>query len=321
MNPQNDQQNKNENQNSESSNVNMSNNNLNINNNNNSLNDIEILKKEILMLKKQHIQDEEKINKIKNDLQGEIDLLKHQVESLSIQLTELNEKKEKKNKNNINNINNINNENNSDSDEDMAIEQIYSIECLSNRLTKEISQGTERTNIEITIRNNSNKKYPRNTLLVCDNKNSLLLCDNVELNQLEPQQQQTVSVVFKNLKYISRGKYKCIIKLMVEKKIYNSIIELNIVVIDNRQNLNNQINNFQIPQSMPNNSFMNYNNIQGFNINNNNNDGVGDINQKIIEFKNQFNLYNNDNINDEIIETVLRGNNFDFVKSFEALFT
>ena len=70
---------------------------------------------------------------------------------------------------------------------------------------------------------------------------------------------------------------------------------------------------------MPNNSFMNYNNIQGFNINNN--DGVGDINQKIIEFKNQFNLYNNDSINDEIIETVLRGNNFDFVKSFEALFT
>ena len=95
MNPQNDQQNKNENQNSESSNVNMSNNNLNINNNN-SLNDIEILKKEILMLKKQHIQDEEKINKIKNDLQGEIDLLKHQVESLSTQLTLLNEKKEKK---------------------------------------------------------------------------------------------------------------------------------------------------------------------------------------------------------------------------------
>ena len=96
MNPQNDQQNKNENQNSESSNVNMSNNNLNINNNNNSLNDIEMLKKEILMLKKQHIQDEEKINKIKNDLQGEIDLLKHQVESLSTQLTLLNEKKEKK---------------------------------------------------------------------------------------------------------------------------------------------------------------------------------------------------------------------------------
>jgi len=182
-------------------------------------------------------------------------------------------------------------------------DQKFSIECLSSRLNTEILQGTEKANIDIIVRNNSNFKYPKDSFLICDNKNSLLLCEKVELNELNPKEQQKVSILFKNLKLISKGKYKCFVKLMINNKKYNSTFELTVDVLENYLK-----NDYQGP------SFFNNNQMQ------NNLIDINTTDQMVNNFKIQFGLYNSDLITDEKITNVLRKNNFDFNKAFEDLF-
>ena len=317
MNPQSDMLNKNnfssekEKENGEESNKNNGGllNNMDIDNPNNNplFNAISLLKKEIIEMKEEHARDKEALKK---GFEDEISLLKEQINSLANQLNELKNKKNK-DKNNINNINNINNDlkedfNDKDSDSDNNMEeedQTYSIECLSSRLNVEILQGTEKANIDLIVRNNSNLKYPKDSFLICDNKNSLLLCEKVELNELNPKEQQKISILFKNLKLISKGKYKCFVKLMINNKKYNSTFELTVDVLENYLK-----NDYQVPSSLNNNQMQN--NLIDFNT----------TEQMVNNFKIQFGLYSNDLISDERISDVLRKNNFDFNKAFEDLF-
>ena len=291
-------------------------------------NNDEILKlqKEISNLKIEQNNNKEKINKLTQNFQNEIDKLKLQIKDL---LKEINELKNNKNAQNINNENkdNYNSYYNNDEDENMDNDKVYSIECLSRNLNIDIDQGDERATIDVVIRNNSNNKYPNNSYLICDNKNSLLLCEKVQLNELEPNQQQQVTIIFKNLKCISKGKYKSIIKLQINNKVYNSFFEIIVKVIDNRQNRNPQLDNFQANFSYPNDvrpggnfgnfRFVNMNNLNNMNDLNNMNNNISDI---IVNFKTQFDLYNNDYITDEKIEEALKKNDFDFNKAFGSLY-
>ena len=282
---------------------------------NNSSNEIELLKKEINNLEAQHNNDEQKINDMSKYFQSEINLLKNQIKALTKEINELKNIKNKKDLNNINNINNDNN--NNESDEDMEDPNRYSMQCLSSRLNIEILQGTEKADINVMIKNTSNEKFPQNTFLICDNKNSLLLCENVKLNQLEPKQQQNVLILFKNLKYVSKGKYRCIVKLQVNNKTYNSLFEITVDVLENVQNPLQQQPNFIYPQGiMPGQNLGNFNQGQNMNI------GVGgrDIEQLVINFKYQFELFNNDNITDEMIKEKLERYGYDFNKTFESLY-
>ena len=286
--------------------------------NNNIINDnneeILNLKKEIIFLKN----EQKKNNEITNFFKNEIDSLKKQIKNLTLELNELKNKKNKSNnKNIIKNENNINNSESDDEDENMDDHQIYSMECLTTRLKKEIFQGTERTDIDVVIRNNSKDKYPNDSYLVCDNKNSLLLCEKVKLNELEPFQQQKVSITFKNLKFISKGEYRCIIKLEINKKMFNSYFEIIVNILENGQNQNFGANNFQqnfdYPKGiMPGVNLGNVNMNEGF--------GAGVNIEMILRFKDQFSLFNNDLITDEKIEQALKRNNFDFNKAFESLY-
>jgi hypothetical protein len=248
------------------------------------------LKDEITNLKKLHIKDQLEIKEIKEKYQKEIDSLKEQFKSLLIQINEL--KKNKKGNNNIID----------DSDDNMENDQAYSVECINNKKDTEILQGAEKTNIDIVIRNNSNKKYPKNTYLVSDTKNSLLLCEKVELNELEPNQQQGVSILFKNLKYVSKGIYNCIVKLQIENKIYNSFFELKVKILEN--------NDFAFPQRR---FDIDFSERQNPNSSDN-------MEKNILDFRAAYELYDNDYINDYKIEEALKKNNFDFAKAFESLY-
>ena len=248
------------------------------------------LKDEITNLKKLHIKDQLEIQEIKEKYQKEIDSLKEQFKSLLIQINEL--KKNKKGNNNIID----------DSDDNMENDQAYSVECINNKKDTEILQGAEKTNIDIVIRNNSNKKYPKNTYLVSDTKNSLLLCEKVELNELEPNQQQGVSILFKNLKYVSKGIYNCIVKLQIENKIYNSFFELKVKILEN--------NDFAFPQRR---FDIDFSERQNPNSSDN-------MEKNILDFRAAYELYDNDFINDYKIEEALKKNNFDFAKAFESLY-
>ena len=189
-----------------------------------------------------------------------------------------------------------------DSDDNMENDQAYSVECINNKKDTEILQGAEKTNIDIVIRNNSNKKYPKNTYLVSDTKNSLLLCEKVELNELEPNQQQGVSILFKNLKYVSKGIYNCIVKLQIENKIYNSFFELKVKILEN--------NDFAFPQRR---FDIDFSERQNPNSSDN-------MEKNILDFRAAYELYDNDFINDYKIEEALKKNNFDFAKAFESLY-
>ena len=283
-------------------------------------NEIEILKKEINDLKAQHQQDQKNISELKALFQTEIKKLNEKIKSLSKEIKSL-KLNQKVDDNNINNINNVDN----DEDNEEIIENKdnkYSLECLSRKLSIDIIQGTERTNLDIAVMNNSKLKFPENSLLVCDTKKSLLLCDDADLSQLEPSEQKIVNIQFKNLKYISKGNYKCIIVLMIENKVYkSSSIELTINVVapiineNNQQNSNNNINNFGINNNLNiNNNINNYNNLNSnpF-LNNDDNNGVS-------RFREQFSLFDYENIPDERIMNALLLNNNDFNKAFASLF-
>jgi len=282
-------------------------------------NEIEILKKEINDLKIQHQQDQKNISELKALFQTEIKKLNEKIKSLSKEIKSL-KLNQKVDDNNINNINNVDN----DEDNEEIIENKdnkYSIECLSRKLSIDIIQGTERTNLDIAVMNNSKLKFPENSLLVCDTKKSLLLCDDADLSQLEPSEQKIVNIQFKNLKYISKGNYKCIIVLMIENKVYkSSSIELTINVVapiinENNQQNNNNINNFGINNNLNiNNNINNYNNLNSnpF-LNNDDNNGVS-------RFREQFSLFDYENIPDERIMNALLLNNNDFNKAFASLF-
>ena len=283
-------------------------------------NEIEILKKEINDLKAQHQQDQKNISELKSLFQTEIKKLNEKIKSLSKEIKSL-KLNQKVDDNNINNINNVDN----DEDNEEIIENKdnkYSLECLSRKLSIDIIQGTERTNLDIAVMNNSKLKFPENSLLVCDTKKSLLLCDDADLSQLEPSEQKIVNIQFKNLKYISKGNYKCIIVLMIENKVYkSSSIELTINVVapiineNNQQNSNNNINNFGINNNLNiNNNINNYNNLNSnpF-LNNDDNNGVS-------RFREQFSLFDYENIPDERIMNALLLNNNDFNKAFASLF-
>ena len=283
-------------------------------------NEIEILKKEINDLKIQHQHDQINISELKALFQTEIKKLNEKIKSLSKEIKSL-KLNQKVDDNNINNINNVDN----DEDNEEIIENKdnkYSLECLSRKLSIDIIQGTERTNLDIAVMNNSKLKFPENSLLVCDTKKSLLLCDDADLSQLEPSEQKIVNIQFKNLKYISKGNYKCIIVLMIENKVYkSSSIELTINVVapiineNNQQNNNNNINNFGINNNLNiNNNINNYNNLNSnpF-LNNDDNNGVS-------RFREQFSLFDYENIPDERIMNALLLNNNDFNKAFASLF-
>ena len=283
-------------------------------------NEIEILKKEINDLKIQHQQDQKNISELKALFQTEIKKLNEKIKSLSKEIKSL-KLNQKVDDNNINNINNVDN----DEDNEEIIENKdnkYSLECLSRKLSIDIIQGTERTSLDIAVMNNSKLKFPENSLLVCDTKKSLLLCDDADLSQLEPSEQKIVNIQFKNLKYISKGNYKCIIVLMIENKVYkSSSIELTINVVapiineNNQQNNNNNINNFGINNNLNiNNNINNYNNLNSnpF-LNNDDNNGVS-------RFREQFSLFDYENIPDERIMNALLLNNNDFNKAFASLF-
>ena len=144
------------------------------------------------------------------------------------------------------------------------------------------------------------------------------MCDNVDLGQLEPNEQKIVNIQFKNLKYIAKGQYKCLVKLMVENIIYsNSVIELTVNVIAPRNNQNNQQNNnFGMNNNIPFNN--NINNLN--NLNDINNPFLQNNNNLVSAFREQFTLFDYDSITDERIQNALMTNDNDFNKAFESLF-
>ena len=283
--------------------------------------EIDSLKKEISELKSQREQDKKNIDELKSLFQTEIKKLQNQIKSLSEEIVILKIKNKKKEDDNINNDNIINEdniENNIEIDDNK-----YSLECLSRKLSIDITQGTDRTSLDIAIRNNSKEKYPENACLICDKKFSHLLCDDVELGELEPNQQKIITIWFKNLKCISKGIYKCYIILKIGNRVYNSSkIELTLNVVS-PQNIQNNI--FQGSLASQNNPFLQNNNFNNINISNpfsisNNNLNQEEQNNIVSIFRAMFDLYDDEAYPDERIKEAMMNNDNDYNKAFASLY-
>ena len=282
--------------------------------------EIDSLKKEISELKSQREQDKKNIDELKSLFQTEIKKLQNQIKSLSEEIVILKIKSKKKEDDNINNDNIINEdniENNIEIDDNK-----YSLECLSRKLSIDITQGTDRTSLDIAIRNNSKEKYPENSCLICDSKKSHLLCDDVELGELEPNQQKIITIWFKNLKCISKGIYKCYIILKIGNRVYNSSkIELTLNVVS-PQNIQNNI--FQGSLASQNNPFLQNNNFNNINISNpfnsNNNLNQEEQNNIVSIFRAMFDLYDDEAYPDERIKEAMMNNDNDYNKAFASLY-
>ena len=284
--------------------------------------EIDSLKKEISELKSQREQDKKNIDELKSLFQTEIKKLQNQIKSLSEEIVILKIKNKKKEDDNINNDNIINEDNIENSIE--IDDNKYSLECLSRKLSIDITQGTDRTSLDIAIRNNSKEKYPENSCLICDSKKSHLLCDDVELGELEPNQQKIITIWFKNLKCISKGIYKCYIILKIGNRVYNSSkIELTLNVVS-PQNIQNNI--FQGSLASQNNPFLqnNGNNFNNINISNpfisNNNLNQEDQNNIVSIFRAMFDLYDDEAYPDERIKEAMMNNDNDYNKAFASLY-
>ena len=275
--------------------------------NNNEKKEIELLKSEIELLKSQRETDQSKTEELKSFLLSKINELQRQIKSLSDEIISMKQKKKKTFQKDDNNIINDNNKMDlQESDEnDEEDDHKYQLECLSRKLNTEIIQGADKANLNIIVRNCSKEKFPKNSRLICDIKNSLLLCENCDLSELEPNQQRKVNIQFNNLKNISKGEYKSIVKLEVENKIYHSSsIEFTIKV--------NSIPNIQNNQNLNYGNFQNLPFMDNFNNQNNNN--------LILNFRRTFSLFDTDLYSDQRIEDALRANNNDFNQTFESLF-
>ena len=117
----------------------------------------------------------------------------------------------------------------------------YSYECLNKKLQTFIRQGTSDTKISIVIKNNNLNKWPQNkTFLMIDNNKFKIDCDKIALRSLSNGEQDIYVVHFKNLSQLTPQEYKVYMNFIVDGKKYGEPLCLTIIIINKRNNDNNE---------------------------------------------------------------------------------
>jgi hypothetical protein len=113
------------------------------------------------------------------------------------------------NSNNINMFNNnMNNNANNNIQQNIPIKKIYSYKYLSKNPSKVIYKGKSQTEIKITLINNCENTWPKNTKLIWDKNNSEIQTDDIQLKPLSKNEQMNVNIQFKNLQSLNPKIYK-----------------------------------------------------------------------------------------------------------------
>ena len=190
----------------------------------------------------------------------------------------------KANNNEINNENNDNNENNEDIQEEPK-EEDYSYDCTNSMyLTVYIYEGTDEAEFEIFLRNNGTKIWGADSKLIID-PSSFLKTDIISLAPQKPNEERGYKTVIKNLGRYADGEYKVIYLFYTEGKIRGEKITA-IVKIKEKDNKKSEVE-----ENM----------------------------EKINEFRDTFNLSEEEYSNEKIFE-ILKDNDFNFESAFSSLF-
>ena len=141
----------------------------------------------------------------------------------------------------INNIGQINN--------NLNIKE-YSYQCLTSKLKKIMYRGKKELKMKIIIQNNCKYKWPENTKLILDNNNSQLFTEDIKLNPLEPKEQMTLNISFKNLQNISSNEYKIYFDFNINGINFGN--KLCVIIIVKKESEKEIINKFRNQYNTPN---------------------------------------------------------------------
>ena len=141
------------------------------------------------------------------------------------------------NDNNNNMINEIiNNNNNYDKIE-------YSYKLINKKMQTYIYQGENEAKISIVIKNNCKNKWPeKKTFLIFDKMNSMITCEDISLKALNPEDQESYDIQFKQLKDLNPQEYKVFFHFNVDGRNYGDKICLSIIIKQKHINSNNSKN-------------------------------------------------------------------------------
>ena len=161
----------------------------------------------------------------------------------------------------------------------------YSIEIINkNNLNSSITEGEDKLDIEIIIKNNGFKQWPENGAKLVFNENKNLKAKPIFLRPQKPEEQQKYEINIEDLRVYTAGKYEAEMIFEVDGKQYGDEIDLNITIKEKQKKIDDD----------------NHEN-------------------EIQKFRKTFGL-NNMDYPDEKLLVLLKKYNFDFPKVFAALF-
>ena len=188
--------------------------------------------------------------------------------------------------NNNNNINNKNKINNNIQNIEIDNKGEYSYECTNSMyLTVYIYSGTEEAEFEIFLRNVGDKKWADDSKLIIDQNYSDLFLEEVHLDAQKSKEERSYKVTVKDLGRYNTGEYKIVFLFYSGGKIHGEKITA-LIKIKEKDDQKSEIDE----------------NID-----------------KINEFRETFNLSEDEYSNEKILET-LKENDFNFENAFSSLF-
>jgi hypothetical protein len=161
----------------------------------------------------------------------------------------------------------------------------YSLEIINkHNLNPSITEGEDKLDIELIIKNNGSKQWPENAAKLVFNENKNLTGEPVFLRPQKPEEQQKYVVHMEDLHIYSAGKYEAEMNFEIDGKKYGDEIDLMITI--NEKKIDNDDDNDK---------------------------------RQIQAFRDTFGLGINEYPDEKLLD-VLKKNNMDFSKAFEALF-
>ena len=201
----------------------------------------------------------------------------------------------KDNEINNNNINNMKNNNNfniiKDDEEDYQLmgddkKKEYSFQIEQNiLLSAYIYEGTDNAKIQLVLRNNGEKAWPRETKLIYDNE-SVITGNEIILKPQKPGDIESYEIILKNIGQFFAGEYNSYLLFNANGQNYGDKISLK-VVIKKKENQKKK----EIDEHL----------------------------EKVKDFRNNFGLDENEYPDEKLLE-ILKKYNFNFEKAFESLF-
>ena len=120
-------------------------------------------------------------------------------------------------------------------------EEEYSFDCTNAMyLTQYIYEGTEEVRIDILIKNNGNKTWPKNSKFKIE-ESSIFKIDDIILRQQRPGEEGKYTAIFQNLKNIPHGEYLANFLFCVNGEVFGEKLVIKINIKDN--NINSELEN------------------------------------------------------------------------------